>query len=461
MNGTSAEPVERDRIRFGPFFLHLSTRQLRHNATIVPLKPKQVELLALLAERLGKPVSRSEIMKRLWGPQRATDFALSQTVNRLRRALEAFDATTDYVRTVPGLGYHLVAPAPSSDQGNLLFADPAFQTYRLAILNVRRRNQAKLAESFGFFEDALKLNPSFIPALIGLAQLAINAGIRSCMDPLAAYYRAKAALAKAVALDPAGGDAFALLSLLVLFFDADAAHARDAAEQAIALAPQSPKARCAMLWQLLARQDYSAALIEADRAVCASPCDARATTLLGIVTYFMRRYDEACEHFARSLLFAPVDTPTLFYYACAQHMAGRHDHALALLNRMPGTEMVSRELALRGCIAIVQGRVRARRHFEKRIAALPFPSDASLAVMLAANDGDGAADSLAKSLETREPGLFLASIDPLYEPVWRSHPELMARIREGRSHRCDRCAAPLAWNAHPLYALRLCERCSA
>lgn len=439
MELTSVEPLERDRVRFGLFFLHLSTRQLRHNATTVPLKPKQVELLVVLAERLGRPVSRSEIIKTLWGPQKATDFALSQTVNRLRRALEAFDATTEYVRTIPGVGYHLVAPAPSNGAaGNLLSTDPAFRAYRRAAFRFKQGTRARIVESIGYFEDALALNPCFLPALIGLAHAYTSAGIRSFIDPLTAYYRAKAALAKAIGLDPTSADAFALLSFLVLFFDGDRSGARDAAEQAVTLAPQSPKARSAMVWQLLARQDYSAALVEADRALRANPSDTRTTTLLGILTYLRRGYDEACTYFAQSLAFSVADAPALFYYACALYMKQRYDDALALLDRMPRAEMASRVSYLRGCIAFRQRRAGARKQLESRLAA-----------------------SLTHAIETREPGLFLTTIDPLYEPVWHSHPALIATIRDGCKPRCDRCSIATAHSGHPLYALRLCDSCNA
>jgi DNA-binding winged helix-turn-helix (wHTH) protein/Tfp pilus assembly protein PilF len=463
MELTSAEPLELDSVRFGPFFLNLSTRRLRHNATLVPLKPKEAELLVLLAARLGKPVSRDEIMENLWVPHKATDYALSQTVYRLRRALEAFDPTSDYVRTVPGIGYHLVSPARSNgDSDGLLFRDPAFQPYQLAMFRLKQQTQPKLVESIGFFEDALALNPEFVPALTGLAQVYTNAGIRSFIEPLTAYYQAKQALGKAVALEPNNSDAFTLLSLLVLFFDADLTRARDAAEQAVALAPQSPKARNAMVWQLLAREDYSAALLEADRALRTNPSDAHATALLGIVLYMLRRYDEASVYFQESLQFSPTYAPALFYYACALYMKERYDDALALLNRMPGTEMASRELAVRGCIAIRQRRETVRKHFEARLNALPFRADVSIASMhVTADDLDAAGNALSQALETREPGLFLTAIDPLYEPVWHAHPALIATIREGRRPRCDRCATPMAQNGQPLYALHLCDRCSA
>jgi DNA-binding winged helix-turn-helix (wHTH) protein/Flp pilus assembly protein TadD len=463
MELTSARPVEGERIRFGPFCLYISTGRLLHNATPVPLQPKQAELLVLLAKRAGGAVSRDEIMESLWGKRQPYDCALSQAVNRLRRGLEAFEATTDYVRTVWGFGYRLVLAGRSPSNAaadDPLFLDPAFRRCQLAVF--KQNNQPQMAESIDYFKDALALNPSFVPALNGLARAYYRAGVRSLIDPLTAYYEAKAAIAKAIALDSSNADAFAILSLLVLFFDANLPGARDAAEQAVALSPDAPKARNALAWQLLARGDHSAALMEAYRGLDSSPADASLTAMLGVALYMSRRYDEACLFLEDAAKFSPACTLALFYYACAHYMSGRYDEALGILDRIPPREMPSRVLAVRGCIAIRQGRRDERKHCEVALAALPFPSDIFIAAMhVASDDLDVAAHSLSEALRTREPALFVATIDPLFDPLQLSHPGMVTEIRRGRQQCCDRCVVPLTYAERPLHALRLCDNCKA
>ena len=463
MELTSVEPVEGERIRFGPFCLHMSTGRLLHNATPVPLLPKQVELLVLLAKRAGEAVSRDEIVESLWGERQPYDCALSQAVNRLRRGLEAFEATTDYVRTVWGFGYRLVLDGNSPSNGvtdELRFVDPAFRQCQRAVF--KQNNQLQTVESIDSFKDALALNPSFVPALIGLARAYYRAGTRSLIDPLTAYYEAKAAIAKAIALDSSNADAFTILSLLVLFFDANLAGARDAAEQAVALSPDAPKARNALAWQLLARGDHSAALMEAYRGLDSTPSDPSLTAMLGLALYMLHRYDEAYLFLEDAAKFSPACTQALFYYACTHYMSGRYDEALAILDRIPAREMQSRVLAVRGCIAIRQGRRDVRKHCEAALAALPFRSDIFIAAMhVARDDLDAAAHSLNEALKTREPALFVATIDPLFEPLQLSHPGLVTEIRRGRQYCCDRCAAPLTYAERPLHALRLCDNCKA
>jgi DNA-binding winged helix-turn-helix (wHTH) protein/lipoprotein NlpI len=463
MELTSAKPIEGERLRFGPFCLHMSTGRLLHNATPVPLQPKQAELLVLLAKRAGAAVSRDEIMESLWGKRQPYDCALSQAVNRLRRGLEAFEATTDYVRTVRGFGYRLThaGRTPSNgaaDEPHLI--DPAFRQCQLATF--KQNNQLQAVDSIDYFQAALALNPSFVPALNGLARAYYRAGTRSLIDPLTAYYEAKSAIAKAIALDSSNADAFTILSLLVLFFDANLSAARDAAEQAVALSPDAPKARNALAWQLLARGDHCAARIEAYQALESTPSDPSLTAMLGIAFYISHRYDEASHFLEDSVEFSPACTLALFYCACAHYMSCRYDAALAILERIPPAEMRSRVLALRGCIAIRQGRRDVRKDCEAALAALPFRSEIFIAAMrVASDDLDAAAHLLREALETREPALFVAAVDPLFEPLPLSHPRLVAEIRRGRRNCCDRCAVPLAHSEHAPRALRLCDDCKS
>lgn len=93
-------------LRFGPFSLNVSGRQLRHHTAVLTLKPKEAELLTLLARHHPRVVTKGLIIERLWPDAIATDAALSQTVYRLRRALATHDPQTQYIRTIPGIGFH-------------------------------------------------------------------------------------------------------------------------------------------------------------------------------------------------------------------------------------------------------------------------------------------------------------------------------------------------------------------
>lgn len=81
---------------------------LRVNGAIVPLTLTEFRLIALLARRSGQVVSRSEIMKHLWGSEVAGSGRPCDTyVSNLRRKLARFPGLSARIVTVRRAGYRL------------------------------------------------------------------------------------------------------------------------------------------------------------------------------------------------------------------------------------------------------------------------------------------------------------------------------------------------------------------
>ncbi|MDB4976084.1 MAG: DNA-binding response regulator [Myxococcaceae bacterium] len=69
----------------------------------------EVELLKLLYERKGQPVSREDILRRVWGiDANPTNRTVDNFVVKLRKKIEAEPAQPRHILTVYGLGYKLV-----------------------------------------------------------------------------------------------------------------------------------------------------------------------------------------------------------------------------------------------------------------------------------------------------------------------------------------------------------------
>lgn len=69
----------------------------------------EVELLRLLHERLGQPVSREEILNKIWGLEaNPTNRTIDNFIVKLRRKLEALPDKPQHILTVYGFGYKLV-----------------------------------------------------------------------------------------------------------------------------------------------------------------------------------------------------------------------------------------------------------------------------------------------------------------------------------------------------------------
>src|SRR5690606_21588790 len=69
----------------------------------------EVELLRLLYERIGHPVSREEILKKIWGlDKHPNNRTIDNFVVKLRKKIERRPNQPEHILTVYGFGYKLI-----------------------------------------------------------------------------------------------------------------------------------------------------------------------------------------------------------------------------------------------------------------------------------------------------------------------------------------------------------------
>jgi len=432
-------------IWFGPFVLSVAQRRLWHSGSRVALKPKEAELLTLLAERRPVTISKDEIIEHLWRGAAASDAALTQTVYRLRRTLGRYAGERDFIRTIPGIGFQFVGESPIETRSEDLDAlRPAFSLYQRAVFQYRRRTEASILIAIRLLESVHAEDPDYVPALVMLAKAYTTAGIRLFLPPQQAYWRARRALQRVLERDCTSADAYATLATLVLFFNSDCEQARRAAEHALLLAPHSPPAHKAAIWERLSCGDFAAALTQADLTVRSGPASPQSTSLLGTVLYMAERFDDAhvCFETVRSL--DPLNATALFYDACSYVMTEDYDRAQRLLSAMTGTDLLTRIVAVRAIIDAKRGNSEACAAAVTALSCSQVPSHIALAaIALARGDDATAAHLIEHALRTREPGLFLVAVDPLYAGLQRTYPDLVASLERGRPPQCDNCGALL------------------
>jgi Tol biopolymer transport system component/DNA-binding winged helix-turn-helix (wHTH) protein len=102
-------------IRFGPFALDPTNRELRKRGSLVRLQPQQFAVLLLLTQRAGQIVSREEIHQHIWGNDTFVDFerGINFSINQIRAALGDDAEKPRYVETIPRRGYRFVASVES------------------------------------------------------------------------------------------------------------------------------------------------------------------------------------------------------------------------------------------------------------------------------------------------------------------------------------------------------------
>jgi eukaryotic-like serine/threonine-protein kinase len=100
-------------LQFGEFTLHVTERLLLRDGRAVPLTPKAFDVLAVLAARPGRLVTKDELLKEIWPDTFVEEGNLAYHVFAVRKALGDTAEGHRYVETVPKRGYRFVgAPVP-------------------------------------------------------------------------------------------------------------------------------------------------------------------------------------------------------------------------------------------------------------------------------------------------------------------------------------------------------------
>jgi len=103
---TSAVP---DVVQIGDAQINFSTHMLLARGTEEQLSFYELELLRLLFERLGQPVSRDEILQKIWGLEGGpTNRTVDNFIVKLRKKIERQPEKPSHILTVYGFGYKLV-----------------------------------------------------------------------------------------------------------------------------------------------------------------------------------------------------------------------------------------------------------------------------------------------------------------------------------------------------------------
>ena len=97
---------------FGVFQLDCQAGELRKSGVLVHLPPQPFNVLALLASRPGRVVTRKEIRRQIWGDETFVDFehGLNHCIAQIRTALGDDAEAPRYIETLPRRGYRFMAP---------------------------------------------------------------------------------------------------------------------------------------------------------------------------------------------------------------------------------------------------------------------------------------------------------------------------------------------------------------
>lgn len=94
---------------FGPFRLDPEKHRLLRDGEPVHLAPKSVEALLVLVRNAGKLLEREALMEAVWADTFVEDANLTVAISHLRKVLGQNGETSEYIETIPRVGYRFVA----------------------------------------------------------------------------------------------------------------------------------------------------------------------------------------------------------------------------------------------------------------------------------------------------------------------------------------------------------------
>jgi DNA-binding response OmpR family regulator len=109
LNRLAGPGVAEEVLRIGSAEIDLKKHVLARGKKSIALTFYEVELLKFLNERLDQPVSRDEILEKIWGVQAApSNRTVDNFIVKLRKKIEEDHKRPRHIMTVYGMGYKLV-----------------------------------------------------------------------------------------------------------------------------------------------------------------------------------------------------------------------------------------------------------------------------------------------------------------------------------------------------------------
>jgi pentatricopeptide repeat protein len=316
----------------------------------------------------------------------------------------------------------------------------AYESYLKGAFTLDKSNsRSEIEESIGYFEEAIKRDPTFSAAYVGLAN-----GYFELSTPFIGVPREEmrpkmmSAAQKALELDPESAEAHTLMGGLKLvqwqWTEAEAEYRR-----ALDLKPNDAVALSGLASWLLSQGRTEEALASAQRGRELDPL-AGSGTNIGWILFSARRYDEAIREFRSALAIRPDDAGVLWYLGFALTANGQLEEAIPVLEKA-----VAGSHRSPGVIGVL---IRAYAHAGRRRDALQLleelkrrqqagyiPTAAFVNAYLGLGDNEQAFDWLERAYQEQSNILLFLKVHPFFDPL-RGDPrfaELVRRVGLGQA----------------------------
>jgi tetratricopeptide (TPR) repeat protein len=242
------------------------------------------------------------------------------------------------------------------------------------------------------------------------------------MSPFTAYPLAKAAAAKAIALDPTLAEAQTSLAFATFIFDRDYPKAEAAYQRALQANPGYATAHQWYGEYLSAMGRLDEAFAEFERARTLDPLSVAIRDSVGSTLVLARRYDEAIAELRASLQTGSGQSSTYYYLIYAYAMKGMFGDAAAVI--ADGTAKMGSSPTMTAVSGLVSAMAGDRSAAHRTLLELGAPATGPHAAFIdlayihaSLGESDRAFELLGNAEEAREPAMLWVKLDPFLDPL--------------------------------------------
>jgi TolB-like protein/tetratricopeptide (TPR) repeat protein len=306
-----------------------------------------------------------------------------------------------------------------------------YQSYLKGRFN-KHNSKVELEQSIAYFEDAIKKDPTFASAYVGLADAYDSLGtVFVGAPPTEARQKQMSAARKALDLDPTIAEAHVLLADVLQrrwqWVDAEAEYRR-----ALDLNPSDSAAHIRFAMWLLCQGRTDEAVAWAERARELDPLGTAGTSI-GYILFEARRYDEAIRAMQAVVGVRPDDASAYWYLGfalTANDQPGEAipllEKALSLSERSPGVKgVLIRAYAHAGRRADA---LRILEELKKRSQAGYVPAGAFVNAYLGLGDNEQAFAWMERAYQEQSNILQFLKVHPFFDPL-RGDPRFTNLVR--------------------------------
>ncbi|HKZ79701.1 MAG TPA: tetratricopeptide repeat protein [Pyrinomonadaceae bacterium] len=296
----------------------------------------------------------------------------------------------------------------------------AYQVYLKARYHFSRRAKQDLQKSIEFFQQAIKLDPKFALAYAGIAELYATMPLYPYLSPKEAVPQAKAAVAKALELDPELAEAHTIAGYIASGYDWNWAEAEREFKRAIELEPNLANAHYRYAWTYLTPLGrHEAAIAEMKRAMELEPLNLIQGAHFAAVYMYARQLDGALEQARKTSDLDPAFVIGKSWLCFALNAKGMYAESLAVSEKTLQTDFL-----LLPQVSYAYAKMGRRQQAKeiinrwKEIERSEYVLNYWIAVVYAAlGEKDAAFAELEKAYQARDFFFHRLKVDPFMDPL--------------------------------------------